>query len=205
MVAQRRGEPADRDAAEQWYRKSLAISEALKDRGGLAASYHQLGGLAYDRGHLAAAEEWYRKSLAISEALKDRPRMAATYHQLGMVAQRRGEPADRDAAEQWYRKSLAISEALKDRPCMAATYGQLGLLAEQRGDVAAALDWTVRCVALFEEFPHPATRNGPHHLVRLTGMLGLPALEASWQRCSGVSLPPAIAQVVAARLKDSSS
>src|SRR6516225_5731142 len=60
-------------------------------------------------------------------------------------------------------------------------------LAEQRNDHSTALDWTVRCVALFPEFPHPATGSGPQHLVRLTAALGLPALEASWQRCTGTA------------------
>jgi hypothetical protein len=119
-----------------------------------------------------------------------------------MVAQDRGDLA---AAEQWYQKSLAIKEALGDRPGLATSYGQLGLLAELRGDVAGALDWTVRCVALFSEFPHPATGPGPRHLVRLTGTLGLPALAASWQRCTGAALPPAVSQAVAAALKDGSS
>jgi hypothetical protein len=59
--------------------------------------------------------------------------------------------------------------------------GQLGRLAETRKDLAAALDWTVRCNALFSEFPHPATGPVPRHLVRLTAALGLPALEAGWQ------------------------
>ena len=106
-----------------------------------------------------------------------------------MVAQDRGDLA---AAEAWYQKSLAIKEALGDRPGMASSYGQLGLLAEARGDLAAALEWTVRCVALFAEFPHPATGPGPHHLARLTRMRGLPALEQSWQRCTGRPLPAAV-------------
>ena len=75
---------------------------------------------------------------------------------------------------------------------MALTYGQLGLLAEARQELSAALDWMVRCVALFPEFPHPATGPGPHHLARLTAVLGLPALEASWQRCTGAALPAQI-------------
>jgi tetratricopeptide (TPR) repeat protein len=154
--------------------------------------------VAQDRGDLAAAEEWYRKSLAIREALGDRPGLARSYHQLGIVAQDRGDLA---AAEEWHRKSLAIKEALGDRPGLASSYGQLGLLAEWRGDAAAALDWMVRCVALFAEFPHPATGPGPSHLIRLTRVLGLPALEASWQRCTGAALPPAVSQAVAAGLK----
>ena len=103
-----------------------------------------------------------------------------------MVAQDRGDLA---AAERWYQQALQIQEALGDRPGLARTYGQLGLLAEVRGDAVAALDWMVRCVALFAEFPHPATGPGPQHLARLTAGLGLPALEASWQRCTGTALP----------------
>ena len=94
MVAQDRGDLA---AAEQWYRKSLEIKEALGNRPGMADSYHQLGMVAQDRGDLAAAEEWYRKSLEIKEALGDRPGMAASYHQLGMVAQDRGDLAAAEA------------------------------------------------------------------------------------------------------------
>jgi hypothetical protein len=83
---------------------------------------------------------------------------------------------------------------------MAATYGELGLLAEERKDVATALDWTVRCIALFSEFPHPATGPGPRHLVRLTKTLGIPALEASWQRCTGTPLPDHIRSAVVAEI-----
>jgi tetratricopeptide (TPR) repeat protein len=183
MVAQKRGDPA---TAEEWYRKSLEIKEALGDRPGLAAAYHQLGMVAQDRGDLAAAEEWYRKSLGIEEALGNRPGMASSYSQLGNVALLRGDLA---AAEEWYRKSLEIREALGDRPGLARTYSQLGSLADARAEPDTALDWTVRGVALFPEFPHPATGSGPDNLARLTASLGMAALEASWQRCTGASLP----------------
>ncbi|MBV9479930.1 MAG: tetratricopeptide repeat protein [Acidobacteria bacterium] len=142
--------------------------------------------MAQDRGDLATAEQWYRKALEIFEALGNRPSLASSYHQLGMVAQLRGDLA---TAEQWSRKSLEIEEALGNRPGRARSYGQLGLLAEARGDPTAALDWMVHCVALFPEFPHPATGPGPHHLARLIASLGMPALEASWQRCTGATLP----------------
>ena len=76
---------------------------------------------------------------------------------------------------------------LGDRPGMALTYGQLGLLAEARQQPAIALEQTVRCVALFDQFPHPATGPGPYHLVRLTGQLGLGALEGTWSKVTGCS------------------
>jgi len=189
-VAQRRGELA---AAEGWYRKSLEITEALGNRPGMASTYHQLGIVVQRRGELAAAEGWYRKSLEIEEALGNRPGMASTYHQLGIVAQNGGDLA---AAEAWYRKSLEIEEALGNRPGMARSYRQFGRLAEACKDAVTALGWTVRCIALFSEFPHPLTGTGPRALVRLTKTLGIPALEASWQRCTGAPLPDHIRSAV---------
>jgi hypothetical protein len=47
----------------------------------------------------------------------------------------------------------------------------------------------VRCVALFDQFPHPATGPGPFHLARLTRQLGMPALEEAWQRVTGQPVP----------------
>jgi tetratricopeptide (TPR) repeat protein len=49
--------------AEQWYRKSLEMKEALGDRPGMASNYHQLGSVALERDELPQAEQWYRKSL----------------------------------------------------------------------------------------------------------------------------------------------
>jgi hypothetical protein len=53
-----------------------------------------------------------------------------------------------------------------------------------------ALDWMVRTIALFPEFPHPMTAPAPHNLaILIIAALGLPALEASWQRVTGAPLP----------------
>jgi tetratricopeptide (TPR) repeat protein len=183
IVMQERG---DLTAAEAWYRRSLEILEALGDRPNLAKSYHQLGTIAHQRGDLTSAGEWYQKSLEIEEALGNRAGMASSYHQLGIVARERGDLA---AAEEWCQKSLEIEEAVGNRPGMAISYAQLGVLAAARGDAGEALDWTVRSVAVFAEFPHPATGSAPRHLARLTASLGMPALEASWQRYTGASLP----------------
>jgi hypothetical protein len=99
-------------------------------------------------------------------------------------------------AEDWYRQSLTIRQELGNRPGMATSFGQLGLLSEQRGRQADALAWTVRCVALFEEFPHPATGPGPGHLARLTAALGIEALERCWREVTGIPLPQLIRDYV---------
>lgn len=183
VLAEERGDHA---SAEAWYLKGLEIR-----KGGIRGifSSHNLGTLSQARGDLAEAEEAYLKSLAPMQAMGDRSGIAQAYHQLGIVFQERG---DFDGAESWYRKSLEIRESLKDRPGMALSYAQLGHLAGVRGDAASALDWTVHCVALFPEFPHPATGPAPRNLAAYTGITGLEALEEAWQRCTGKLLPEAV-------------
>jgi tetratricopeptide (TPR) repeat protein len=46
------------EEAEDWYRKSLAITEEIGDRPGMARTYAQLGRLAEDRGHTPQALTW---------------------------------------------------------------------------------------------------------------------------------------------------
>jgi tetratricopeptide (TPR) repeat protein len=181
------------DQAARTYQNALAYlldqPETEWTRTSLAAIYHQLGMTAQDRGRLDEADDWLRKSLTIKEELGDRRAMASDYHQLGITAQDRGRL---DEADDWYRKSLAIEEELGNHPGMARTYGQFALLAEARHQPGEALVWTVRCVSLFDQFPHPATRHGARRLARLARQLGMPALEAAWQQITGQPVPQAV-------------
>jgi tetratricopeptide (TPR) repeat protein len=177
------------EEAEDWYRKALDIEAELGDRPSMALTYGQLGLLAGERGLLAESEDWYRKSLTIDEEFGNRLGMARTYHNLGRIAQDRGRLEE---AEDWYRHSLAIEKEFDSRPAMAMSYGQLGLLAEARQQSGQALEWMVRCVTLFEQFPHPLTEPGPKYLARLTRLLGPQALEAAWQQVTGQPVPQAV-------------
>lgn len=125
-------------------------------------------------------------------------RLAVAYHQLGWVAQDRGL----DDAQEWYFKSLTIKKELGNRPGMAVSFGQMGQLAEDRGQPEKAMEWVVRCVALFDEFPHPATGPGPTHLARLTAILGIDVLQRCWQRVTGQPLPHAIRDAIASGLSE---
>ena len=57
----------DFEAAEEWYKRSMAIFEKLGDERNAAITYHQLGRIAQEQRDFAAAEKWYRKSLEIKE------------------------------------------------------------------------------------------------------------------------------------------
>jgi hypothetical protein len=75
---------------------------------------------------------------------------------------------------------------------MALTYAQLGLLAEDQGQAPLALQWNIRCVTMFDQFPSPMTGAGSAALARLTRQLGMPALQAVWHQVTGQPVPQAV-------------
>jgi tetratricopeptide (TPR) repeat protein len=162
MTAQTRGRL---DEAEDWYRRSLVISEELGDRPLMVSVYRQLGTTARAGGQLDEAEDWYRRSLVISEELGDRPGMASTYHQLGITAQDRGRL---DEAEDWYIRSLTISEELGDRPGMASIYHLLGITAWARGQLDEAEDWYRRSLVISEELGDRPLMASTYHQLGIT-------------------------------------
>ena len=50
----------------------------------------------------------------------------------------------------------------------------------------------VRCVTVFDEFPHPSTGPGLQHLARLTTALGVDVLRRCWLEVTGQEPPPAV-------------
>jgi tetratricopeptide (TPR) repeat protein len=186
IIAQDRGRLDD---AENWYAKALTINEPLGNRPRVAAAYQQFGNIAYLRGRLEDAEDWHTKSLTIKEELDDRLGMASIYHSLGVIAQDRGRLED---AEDWHTKSLAANGELGNRPGMARAFGMLGLLAEAQGQPRRALEQMIRLVALFGDFPDPASAPGPECLALLTAELGIVTLEACWQEVTDCPLPQAV-------------
>ena len=79
---------------------------------------------------------------------------------------------------------------------MALTHSRLGSLAEEQHSPSQALEWTVRCVALFGDVPHPGSGTGPGQLARLTRQFGTTALETCWQKVTDSPLPGAVRNYV---------
>ena len=102
MTAQHRGRL---DEADNWYRKSLTISEEIGDRPGQAGNYHQLGMTAQHRGRLDEADNWYRKALTVFGELGNRFGLALSYAQLGLVAEDEGQPR---LAIEWYIRCVTL-------------------------------------------------------------------------------------------------
>lgn len=118
-------------AAENWLRKSIEIKEALHDKRGLAASYHQLGVIAETQGNLEEAERQYLKSLSVEEQIGNCSGTVQTMLNLAYVAEVR---SDLQAVEQWYERALQILSE-DGRPITAL---HLGNVQHQAGDYRAA-------------------------------------------------------------------
>ncbi|MDQ7908313.1 tetratricopeptide repeat protein [Phytohabitans sp. ZYX-F-186] len=192
LAAQAQG---DLDTAEQWYQRALAGAEQLDDQTDVDISCFQLGFVAHARGDLDAAEHWYQRGLTTAERRGDQASTAAYHHHLGIVAQDRGEL---DAAGERLERARAIREQLADVPRLAMTYGQLGLLALRRDAPVVALEWTIRCAALFPSFPHRAAGPAPWNLAQLTEKLGWDALHAAWRRVTGEATPASVVETIRA-------
>jgi hypothetical protein len=85
---------------------------------------------------------------------------------------------------------------------MAGTYARLGLVAEDRAQTPLAMEWNIRCVTLFDEFPSPLTSTAPAALARVTRQLGMPALEQAWQQITGQPVPQAVREYIVSHRED---
>jgi len=129
------GDQGKLNQAQDYYSRSLEISERLGNQQAIARTLHGLGTLAHEKGRVGEARNYYSKSLEIKKHLEDRQGIAATLHQLGMLAQEWGRV---DEAHAYYDKSLELRKQLGDRRGIGHTLYQLGLLSQNQGRVDEA-------------------------------------------------------------------
>ncbi len=153
------------DKAEEMYRKSLEISEALGLKAVTASVYGNLGNVYHERdlavneemywkdlafyGDLAVkAEEMYRKSLALYEDLGSKEGMSANYGNLSAMYFIRRKL---DKAEEMCRKSLEINQALGRKKNMAQGYANLGHVYYLQGELDKAEAAWKKSLSLYQE------------------------------------------------------
>ena len=181
------------DDAVAWYSNSLALSERMRDRGRSANCWHGLGKVALNRGQLDEAERWFDKAIAVQRELDHRWEVANASQHLGMVKLLGG---NLDEAERLIRDALPGVAETGDKLKLAVNYNLAALVAWQRGSLAAALEWAVRSLAMFEEFPDPGSNPAPQYLLSLTSAQGLSVLEDIWLRVTLRPLPMAIREFI---------
>ena len=121
--------------AEDLYKASIEIKEALGDNRNKAATLHQLGILKANQGEIEAAIILYQQSLDINEQIGNVKSKAATLHQLAILKADQGEIEEAIAL---YQQSLDIKEKIGDVQGKAATLRKLGGIYQQKAEVNKA-------------------------------------------------------------------
>ena len=156
MIAEERRDFA---AAEQWYRKSLAIEEKHGNEHDAASTYHQLGmtrrGAAGLRGGRAVVSQ------VAGDQGEARQRARRGQHLSPTGEDCRGAAGLRERPSSGISKSLAIDEKHGNEHGAAITYHQLGRIAQEQRDFAAAEQWYRKSLAIEEKHGDRA-RRGQH-------------------------------------------
>ena len=137
------------DIPDQWYGAlgllpgRLTLSDPMK-----AATLHNLGVIAADRGRYEDAAPLYNASLEIERKLGDQSGVATTLHQLAMIEGRRG---NYEEARNLYDQSLTIKRKLGDQSGIATTLGQLAIMEYSKGNYEEAKKLYDEVKATFEK------------------------------------------------------
>jgi CHAT domain-containing protein/Tfp pilus assembly protein PilF len=149
VVSKDRG---DLDAAQDYFRRALAIRERLAGEVGdpeVAATLLNLGVVLKERGDLAGSEQYYTRALAVFERVEPGSmRVAICLNNLANLAHEHG---DFDVALERHRRALAIRERMapNSRP-VADSLDSLGDIARHRGLLQDALDYSTRALAIYQ-------------------------------------------------------
>lgn len=123
--------------AMQYGQAALAWARRETSRQNLATALHNLAGLMYAEGNVAAAMALYRESIPLNPDLSER---SASLNNLGLILQAQG---DRAAAEKWLQEAIALNRAQGHFHHLGKHLMNLGNLYREAGkfdDAEALLD-----------------------------------------------------------------
>ena len=134
--------------AEEVFRKSLSLREAIADKKGIAVTYNNLANIFCAQGDYASAAAMFSRSLDLMRQVGFRAGIAGTSNNLGTIYQDQGRY--RESIE-LYKKCLQIREEIGDRPGIAMSYGNLGYAHLDLGEYGPAREYLEKSVRLQEE------------------------------------------------------
>jgi predicted ATPase/DNA-binding SARP family transcriptional activator len=134
--------------AQENYRQSAALYEALGDRWGLARALGYLGWTAEQLGHFGEAQELCEKSLAIRQELGDQRGMADAMMNLGIIAWVQGRLNE---AQRLLQKSLGVFRILDDWVRVAQTVKSLGEVLVRRGQFEEGLAVVESSIDIYDD------------------------------------------------------
>ena len=135
-------------AAEEWFRKSLAIIESGEDRDSVADDYHSLGEATLHQRRYTEAKEWFGKALDIHQSSGYEEEMVKDYRALGLASQYKFEYEE---AESWYQRARAIVEENRDETTAVLVYHSLGAVYHARYMYEEAERWYKQALTLSDQ------------------------------------------------------
>ncbi len=122
-----------------------AMLQAIGDRAGEAATWHNVATIDLNEGNYAEAREKLGKALAMQQAIGNRAGEAGTWHQLATIDLKEGNYAE---AREKFGRSLEINQAVGDRAGEATTWHQLASIDLGEGNYAEAREKFGRSLAM---------------------------------------------------------
>jgi tetratricopeptide (TPR) repeat protein len=160
---------------------------------GAAASYHNLGNVAYRQSDYDQAVHYYRRALAIDEELGNRNGVAVSHHQLGVIAQARGDYTE---AENHYERALEIHQELGNQEGAANTLSQIGTLLTETGRPREAITYTVQSLVRRLELRSPDAQIDLRWLARQRELMSDIDFTEAISQSSDVKLASLLIQVL---------
>lgn len=111
------------DKAIEYYFKSLAVYNNIKDEEGIAINFIDIGNLFFDEENYNFAKQYYNDALEIYEKRKDTSGIATCYSNLGNVFAESGEHKQ---SIEYYKKAIEFQETLNEKDGIATNYNNMG-------------------------------------------------------------------------------
>jgi serine phosphatase RsbU (regulator of sigma subunit)/Flp pilus assembly protein TadD len=134
--------------ALEYYEKSKALLDILKDKGGLADYYISVGFIYNNQGDVERALNCYHLSLAYRQEIGDKPGEAATLNNLGVIYNRQN---DLPKAVDYFSQALVIYEKMGEKTGTSAALNNLAAVYEKQNDTAKAMSCYRKSLAIRKE------------------------------------------------------
>lgn len=121
-----------------YYRRSLKISEELKDRRGMARIYNNMGILYAEQGKFDEALDLYFRAAMIDEEENDPAEAAATFNNIARLFEQKEEWL---VALDYYQKALEAAAAVESKSALLSAAQGLSRVYAQLGDFYKAFQY----------------------------------------------------------------
>ena len=141
------------------------LADAVRKRGGKAATLNNIGIVYSDLGEKQKALEYFNQALPILRAVGDRSGEATNLNNIGFVYSDLGE---NQKALDYFNQALSIRPAVRDRNGEATTLNNIGYVYFYLGEKQKALDYFNQALTLIKEVGY---RSGEATILKNIGIL----------------------------------